>query len=100
MRKCANIKTKVCNNRALAEAFSLPYCKSDSKINQVVLRFNSIVFDSTLAKKYAALNKEKTLKAGVETLAFSFCKKVVESEMLGAKFAICRTRYIVEFGKI
>ena len=44
--------------------------------------------------------KEKTLKAGVETLAFSFCKKVVESEMLGAKFAICRTRYIVEFGKI
>ena len=42
-----------------AEAFSLPYCNSDSKIIQVILRFNLIVFHSTLAKKYAALNKEK-----------------------------------------
>ena len=38
--------------------FYLPYCNSDSKIIQVILRFNSIVFDSTLAKKYTALNKE------------------------------------------
>ena len=53
----------------------MPYCKSDSEINQVILRLNLTVFDSTLAKKYAALNKEKTLKAGVETLAFSLCKK-------------------------
>ena len=42
-----------------AEAFPLPYCNSDSKIIQVILKFNLLVLHFALAKNYAALNKEK-----------------------------------------
>ena len=44
--------------------------------------------------------KEKDSQSRCENTCFFFVQKIGEKTVVNAEFAICRTRYIAEFGKI